>query len=90
MADSVMTHKLVAKQVAQNHGVFVTFRPKTAFGVNGSGMHICAWYHSKVIELLIFDNNGCHHLNSFEIGLTMLASGNKSLPATFVRALDCC
>jgi glutamine synthetase len=47
-----MIYKLAAKQVAQNHDVFAAFMPKTAFGVNGSGMHICAWHYSKVIEML--------------------------------------
>jgi glutamine synthetase len=40
MADSVMTYRLVVKQVALNHGVYATFMPKPVFGVNGSGMHV--------------------------------------------------
>ena len=39
MADNVMTFKLVAKEIAQRQGVYATFMPKPAFGVNGSGMH---------------------------------------------------
>ncbi len=39
MADTVMTYRLVVKQVALNHGVHATFMPKPVFGENGSGMH---------------------------------------------------
>jgi glutamine synthetase len=40
MADSVMTYRLVVKQVALSHGVYATFMPKPVFGINGSGMHV--------------------------------------------------
>ncbi len=40
MADSVMTYRVVVKQIAQNYGVYATFMPKPVFGVNGSGMHV--------------------------------------------------
>jgi glutamine synthetase len=40
MADSVMTYRLVVKQVAISHGVYATFMPKPVFGINGSGMHV--------------------------------------------------
>ena len=40
MADSVMTYRLVVKQIALMHGVYATFMPKPVFGINGSGMHV--------------------------------------------------
>ncbi len=40
MADSLMTYRLVVKEVALNHGVHATFMPKPLFGQNGSGMHV--------------------------------------------------
>jgi glutamine synthetase len=40
MADSVMTYRLVVKQVAIEHGFHATFMPKPVFGINGSGMHV--------------------------------------------------
>ncbi len=40
MADSIMTAKLVIKEVAFNHGVYATFMPKPFYGINGSGMHL--------------------------------------------------
>jgi len=39
MADNVMTHRLVVKEIAQQHGVYASFMPKPIFGINGSGMH---------------------------------------------------
>ncbi len=40
MADSVMTFRLVVKEVAAAQGVHATFMPKPLEGVQGSGMHI--------------------------------------------------
>jgi glutamine synthetase len=39
MADTVMTHRTVVKEIARKHGVYATFMPKPLFGQNGSGMH---------------------------------------------------
>ncbi|HTX01441.1 MAG TPA: type I glutamate--ammonia ligase [Acidimicrobiales bacterium] len=39
MADTVMTARLVVKEIAQRHGVHATFMPKPLEGVQGSGMH---------------------------------------------------
>jgi len=39
MADNVMTFRLIAKEVAQDHGVHATFMPKPIAGAFGSGMH---------------------------------------------------
>ncbi|MBQ3834844.1 MAG: type I glutamate--ammonia ligase [Elusimicrobia bacterium] len=38
-ADNINTFKLVAKTIAQKHGLHATFMPKPIFGINGSGMH---------------------------------------------------
>ncbi|HSB88068.1 MAG TPA: type I glutamate--ammonia ligase [Ilumatobacteraceae bacterium] len=40
MADSVMTFRLVVKEVAASQGVHATFMPKPLENVQGSGMHI--------------------------------------------------
>jgi glutamine synthetase len=40
MADSVMTYRLLVKQIALKHGFYATFMPKPVFGINGSGMHV--------------------------------------------------
>jgi glutamine synthetase len=39
MADTVMTARLIIKEIAQEHGVHATFMPKPLEGVQGSGMH---------------------------------------------------
>ncbi|HTW97747.1 MAG TPA: glutamine synthetase, partial [Acidimicrobiales bacterium] len=39
MADTVMTVRLVVKEIAQERGVHATFMPKPLAGVQGSGMH---------------------------------------------------
>ena len=40
MADNVMTHRLIVKEVAMRHGLYATFMPKPIAGSNGSGMHV--------------------------------------------------
>jgi glutamine synthetase len=39
MADALMTLRLVVKEVAQELGLYATFMPKPAVGIQGSGMH---------------------------------------------------
>lgn len=40
MADSLMTFRLVVKEIAAENGCYATFMPKPTAGDNGSGMHI--------------------------------------------------
>jgi glutamine synthetase len=72
MADSVMTYRLVVKQVATKHGVYATFMPKPVFGMNGSGMHV----HQSLFKdgkNAFFDKGDSYHLSktarSFVAGL---------------------
>jgi len=76
MADSVMTYRLVVKQVAINHGVYATFMPKPVFGINGSGMHV----HQSLFKgdkNAFFDPKGKYYLSkaarSFVAGLLKYA-----------------
>jgi len=39
MADSVMTYRMVVKEVAMQQNLYATFMPKPVYGINGSGMH---------------------------------------------------
>jgi glutamine synthetase len=40
MADTVMTFKIVVKEIAHRYGYHASFMPKPIFGQNGSGMHV--------------------------------------------------
>ncbi|MEX2032472.1 MAG: glutamine synthetase family protein [Dehalococcoidia bacterium] len=40
MADSVMTFRLIVKEVAMSHGVYASFMPKPLADENGSAMHL--------------------------------------------------
>ena len=39
MADTVMTYRVVVKEIAMRNGYYATFMPKPVYGINGSGMH---------------------------------------------------
>lgn len=63
MADNVMTHRIVVKEVAQRYGYYATFMPKPIFGVNGSGMHT----HQSLFRgsrNAFFDPSDPYHLSS--------------------------
>jgi len=62
MADSVMTYRLVVKEVALKYGVYATFMPKPVFGINGSGMHV----HQSLFKgesNAFFDKGDEYHLS---------------------------
>jgi glutamine synthetase len=62
MADSVMTYRLVVKQIALKHGFYATFMPKPVFGINGSGMHV----HQSLFRgeaNAFFDKGDGYHLS---------------------------
>jgi len=76
MADSVMTYRLVVKEVALKNGVYATFMPKPVFGINGSGMHV----HQSLFKgdrNAFFDTKDSYHLSkeakSFIAGLLKYA-----------------
>ena len=72
MADSVMTFRLVVKEVAASQGLHATFMPKPLEGVQGSGMHV----HMSLFrgdENAFYDADDQHQLSplakSFMAGL---------------------
>jgi glutamine synthetase len=72
MADTVMTYRLVVKEVALRHGVYATFMPKPIAHINGNGMHV----HMSLFSgdrNAFFDANGSYRLSklarSFVAGL---------------------
>ena len=64
-ADNINTFKLVAKTIAQKHGLHATFMPKPIFGINGSGMH--------TNQSLFKDGKNAFYDPSNEIGLSKTA-----------------
>ena len=62
MADSVMTYRVVVKEVAQRYGVYATFMPKPVFGIAGNGMHV----HQSLFKgsrNAFFDPKGMYNLS---------------------------
>ncbi|MEC8856683.1 MAG: glutamine synthetase family protein, partial [Chloroflexota bacterium] len=62
MADSVMTAKLVIKELAQIRGVYASFMPKPMSDLNGSGMHT----HQSLFQgntNAFYDPDDEHHLS---------------------------
>ncbi|HSV95407.1 MAG TPA: glutamine synthetase family protein [Spirochaetota bacterium] len=56
MADSIMTFRLIAKEIGQSNGIYASFMPKPMAGQNGSGMHV----HQSLFrdeENIFFDAN---------------------------------
>src|SRR5512136_2145279 len=77
MADSVMTYRLVVKEIALQHSVYATFMPKPVFGINGSGMHV----HQSLFKgnnNAFFDKNNKYFLS--KLGLNFLAGLLKYAP----------
>ena len=77
MADQVMTHRIVVKEIAQRHGFYATFMPKPIFGVNGSGMHT----HQSLFlgdRNAFFDQSDKYHLS--EVGKRYIAGLLRHAP----------
>ena len=62
MADTVMTYRLVVKEIALRHGAYASFMPKPVATMNGSGMHV----HMSLFRgdrNIFFDANDPYHLS---------------------------
>ncbi|MDD5082654.1 MAG: glutamine synthetase family protein [Dehalococcoidales bacterium] len=89
MADSVMTYRIVVKQIAMQYGVYATFMPKPVFGINGSGMHV----HQSLFKNghnAFFDAKGKYHLSrealSFVAGLLKYAPEITAVTSQWVNS----
>ncbi len=89
MADSVMTYRLVVKQIALQHEVYATFMPKPVFGINGSGMHV----HQSLFrgdKNAFFNFKDSYHLSqearSFIAGLLKHAPEITSVTSQWVNS----
>ena len=70
MADSIMTAKLVIKELAQLRGAYASFMPKPVAGINGSGMHV----HQSLFrgdKNAFYDDEDEHYLS--EVGKKFIA-----------------
>lgn len=84
MADNVMTHKMVVKQVALMNNLYATFMPKPVYGINGSGMHV----HQSLFKdgkNAFYDPKGYYGLS--KIGLSFVAGLLKYSPE--ITAITC-
>ena len=63
MADTVMTYKLVVKEIAMSHGYFASFMPKPSSGINGNGMHTHMSL-SRGDENIFYGDDNKHYLST--------------------------
>jgi glutamine synthetase len=89
MADNVMTYRLVVKEIALSNGVYATFMPKPAFGINGSGMHV----HQSLFKgeaNAFFDLKGLYNLSqvaqSYVAGLLKYAPEITAVTSQWVNS----
>jgi len=79
MADSVVTAKLVIKELAQLRSAYASFMPKPISGVNGSGMHV----HQSLFQgnhNAFHDADDPHHLSL--VGKRFIAGLLRHAPET--------
>ena len=79
MADTVMTYRLVVKEIAYANGVYATFMPKPIQGQNGSGMHT----HQSLFtgeSNAFFDLNDPEGFHLSEVGKSYIAGLLKYAP----------
>jgi glutamine synthetase len=77
MADTVMTVRMVVKEIASQHGVLATFMPKPLFGVQGSGMHT----HVSLFDggkNAFYDDTSEYHLS--DVGRQFIAGVLRHAP----------
>ncbi|MFC1998030.1 glutamine synthetase family protein [Chloroflexota bacterium] len=77
MADTIMTYRLVVKEVALQNGVYATFMPKPQGSENGSGMHV----HQSLFKgnrNAFFDKDDEYHLST--VGKQYIAGLLKHAP----------
>ena len=62
MADTVMTYKLVVKEIAMGRGYFASFMPKPSAAINGNGMHTnMSLFRGD--ENVFYSETGVHHMS---------------------------
>jgi glutamine synthetase len=89
MADSVMTFRMIVKEIAAMHNVHATFMPKPLEGVQGSGMHLhLSLFKDNVNAFYSADDP--HHLSpiakSFMAGLLHHAAEITAITNQYVNS----
>lgn len=91
MADTVMTYRLIVKEIALQGDIYATFMPKPVFGVNGNGMHThMSLFSTKGNKNAFFDKNDKYHLSkiakNFIAGLMQHAQEITSITNQWVNS----
>jgi glutamine synthetase len=89
MADTVMTYRVVVKEIAMQNGYYASFMPKPVAGINGSGMHVHQSLFSGNINAF-YDEKSPDHLTdvarNFAAGLLRHAREITSVTDQWVNS----
>jgi len=86
VADQILVYKILAKSIAQRHGLIATFMPKPFWGVNGSGMHIHVSFWRDGVNLFASYKEPTPELKSAIAGVLNNAMANSAFVAPLVNS----
>ncbi|MFB6489700.1 MAG: glutamine synthetase family protein [Thermoproteus sp. AZ2] len=86
VADQILVYKIMAKAIAQKHGLTATFMPKPFWGVNGSGMHTHVSFWKDGVNLFASYKEPTPELKSAVAGVLEHAIENSVFVAPLVNS----
>ncbi|MEZ0248945.1 MAG: glutamine synthetase family protein [Thermoproteus sp.] len=86
VADQILVFKIMAKSIAQKHGLIATFMPKPFWGVNGSGMHVHVSFWKDGANLFASYKEPTPELKSAIAGVLENALANSVFVAPLVNS----
>lgn len=86
VADQILVFKIMAKSIAQRHGLAATFMPKPFWGVNGSGMHTHVSLWKDGVNLFASYKEPTPELKSAVAGVLERAVENSVFVAPLVNS----
>ncbi|MEL9991586.1 MAG: glutamine synthetase family protein [Thermoproteus sp.] len=86
VADQILVFKIMAKSIAQRHGLIATFMPKPFWGVNGSGMHVHVSFWKDGVNLFASYKEPTAELKSAVAGVLENALANSVFVAPLVNS----